>query len=96
MEGPELYLDYLNAPDVAALALTDNEIIEAVEAGLAAQGRGDTVIEPRMHLVPGRGIDGHFNAFGHMIAAEEILRELEKAGLLGETVTSPSSQSRAG
>jgi len=68
MEGPELYLDYLNAPDVAALALTDNEIIEAVEAGLAAQGRGDTVIEPRMHLVPGRGIDGHFNVLRGFVA----------------------------
>jgi ornithine cyclodeaminase len=56
-----LYLDYLNAADVAALALTDGEIVAAVEAGLAAQGRGETVIEPRMHLVPGRGIDGHFN-----------------------------------
>jgi len=68
MEGPELYLDYLNAPDVAALALTDNEIIEAVEAGLAAQGRIDTVIEPRMHLVPGRGIDGHFNVLRGFVA----------------------------
>jgi len=68
MEGPELYLDYLNAPDVAALALTDNEIIEAVEAGLAAQGRGDTVIEPRMHLVPERGIDGHFNVLRGFVA----------------------------
>ena len=64
----ELYLDYLNAPDVAALALTDNEIIEAVEAGLAAQGRGETVIEPRMHLVPGRGIDGHFNVLRGFVA----------------------------
>ncbi len=64
----ELYLDYLNAPDVAALALTDNEIIDAVEAGLAAQGRGETVIEPRMHLVPGRGIDGHFNVLRGFVA----------------------------
>ena len=42
-----LMVDYLNAPDVAALALTDDEILAAVEAGLAAQGRGETVIEPR-------------------------------------------------
>ncbi|MFO1306747.1 MAG: ornithine cyclodeaminase family protein [Burkholderiales bacterium] len=65
---PELHLDYLNAPDVAALALTDSEIIDAVEAGLAAQGRGETVIEPRMHLVPGGGIDGHFNVLRGFVA----------------------------
>lgn len=65
-QGP-LHLHYLNAPDVAALALTDDEIIAAVEAGLAAQGRGETVIEPRVHLVPGGGIDGHFNVLrGHV------------------------------
>jgi alanine dehydrogenase len=64
----ELYLDYLNAPDVAALALTDGEILAAVEAGLAAQGRGETVIEPRMHLVPGGGIDGHFNVLRGYVA----------------------------
>jgi hypothetical protein len=43
--GP-LLVDYLNGPDVAALALTDDEILTAVEAGLAAQGRGETVIAP--------------------------------------------------
>lgn len=57
----ELFIDYLNGPDVAALALTDDEILDAVEAGLAAQGRGETVIEPRMHLAPGREFNGHFN-----------------------------------
>ena len=40
-------------PTSRALALTDDEILDAVEAGLAAQGRGETVIEPRMHLMPG-------------------------------------------
>ena len=64
----ELYVDYLNAPDVAALGLTDAEIIDAVEAGLEAQGRGQTVIEPRMHLVPGGGIDGHFNVLRGYVA----------------------------
>jgi ornithine cyclodeaminase len=56
-----IYLHYLNAPDVEALALTDDEIIAAVEAGLAAQGRRETVIEPRMHLVPDPAVHGHFN-----------------------------------
>ena len=64
----ELFLDYLNGPDVAALALTDDEILAAVEAGLDAQGRGATVIEPRMHLVPGAGIHGHFNVLRGYVA----------------------------
>jgi alanine dehydrogenase len=52
---------YLNGPDVARLALTDHEILAAVEAALAAQGRGETVIEPRVHLVPESSSKGHFN-----------------------------------
>jgi ornithine cyclodeaminase len=68
-----LHLTYLNGPDVAALALTDDEILGSVEAGLAAQGNGRTVIEPRMHLVPGRDgggapIRGHFNVLRGYVA----------------------------
>ena len=58
---PPLYLTYLNALDVAALALSDDEILAAIEAALAAQGRGETVIEPRMHLIPDKAVHGHFN-----------------------------------
>jgi alanine dehydrogenase len=65
--GP-LMVDYLNGPDVAALALTDDEILTAVEAGLAAQGRGETVIEPRMHLAPDASFNGHFNVLRGYIA----------------------------
>jgi len=57
----EIHLHYLNAPDVEALALTNDEIIDAVESGLAAQGRREAVIEPRMHLVPDPAVHGHFN-----------------------------------
>jgi alanine dehydrogenase len=46
---------------VQALALTDAEILGAVERGLEAQGRGETVIEPRLHLVPEKDFPGHFN-----------------------------------
>jgi alanine dehydrogenase len=55
-----LELTYLNGDDVDALALTDEEILGAVRSVLAAQGRGETVIEPRTHLFP-RGATGHFN-----------------------------------
>ena len=47
-----IYIDYLNALDIEALAMTDDEILAAVEAGLVAQGNGQTVIEPRVHLEP--------------------------------------------
>lgn len=68
-----LSLVYLNASDVAALALTDDEILDAVGAGLHAQGEGRTVIEPRMHLVPGTtddgsAINGHFNVLRGYVA----------------------------
>lgn len=57
----QITLEYLGGPGVAALDLTDAEILSAVEAGLIAAGRGDTVIEPRMHLKPTAATDGHFN-----------------------------------
>jgi len=57
----QIDLTYLNGPDVAALSLTNDEILAAVESGLTAQGLGQTVIEPRMHLVPESSDKGHFN-----------------------------------
>jgi alanine dehydrogenase len=58
---PAVDITYLNGPDVARLELSNDEILAAVEAGLAAQGRGQTVIEPRVHLVPESSDKGHFN-----------------------------------
>src|SRR5690349_23505868 len=60
-QGARIDLTYLNGPDVARLALTDDEILAAVEGALAAQGRGETVIEPRVHLIPESSDKGHFN-----------------------------------
>jgi alanine dehydrogenase len=60
-ERPRVDITYLNGPDVEALALTDDEILAAVEAALAAQGRNETVVEPRVHLVPESSAKGHFN-----------------------------------
>jgi len=57
----QIHLTYLNGPDIAALALTNDEILTAVESGLRAQGLGQTVIEPRMHLIPESAEKGHFN-----------------------------------
>lgn len=57
---PPIYFTYLNRHDIEELNITDDEILTAIEDGLAAQGRGETVIEPRMHLEPGQA-NGHFN-----------------------------------
>ncbi len=57
----KIEITYLGGPDVAALNLTNDEILEAVNEGLVAAGRRQTVIEPRMHLKPSDQIDGHFN-----------------------------------
>lgn len=46
---------------MAALELANDEILDAVENALRAQGEGRTVIEPRMHLVADPDCGGHFN-----------------------------------
>jgi alanine dehydrogenase len=56
-----IYLRYLSHEDVTALGLTDAEILGAVEGALRAQGLGQVVIEPRVHLVPEKEYPGHFN-----------------------------------
>src|SRR5262245_21840899 len=52
---------YINGPDVERLALTPDDILRAIEMCLRAQGEGQTVIEPRVHLVPESSEKGHFN-----------------------------------
>jgi len=59
---------YLSGQDIAALDMTDAEILDAIEASLCAQGNGETVIEPRMHLVPDQSFAGHFNVLRGYIA----------------------------
>lgn len=59
-ESP-IFLTYLNGPDIASLELTDADVLGAVEKALDAQGRSQTVIEPRVHLVPRDSAKGHFN-----------------------------------
>ncbi|HVS56503.1 MAG TPA: ornithine cyclodeaminase family protein [Casimicrobiaceae bacterium] len=63
-----IFMHYLNGPDVQALELTDDEILGAVESGLLAQGRGQTVIEPRVHLIPDPAFNGHFNVLRGYVA----------------------------
>jgi ornithine cyclodeaminase len=63
-----IYIDYLNALDIDALALTNEEILAAIETSLAAQGNGKTVIEPRVHLEPDATFNGHFNVLRGYVA----------------------------
>ena len=43
---------YLNSKDIEEINLTNDEIINAVEDSLKAQGEGKTSIEPRVHIHP--------------------------------------------
>jgi len=63
-----IYIDYLNAFDIEALDLSNDEILAAIETSLAAQGRGQTVIEPRVHLEPDASFHGHFNVLRGYVA----------------------------
>ncbi len=67
--SPAAPIAYLNRADIEALALGDDEILAAVEAALARQGRGHAVIEPRSHLRP-QGVNGHFNVLRGVLPGE--------------------------
>ncbi len=68
MSCVEIHFTYLNGPDIERLAMTNQEILDAVEAGLRAQGLGQTVIEPRVHLEPDPAFRGHFNVLRGYVA----------------------------
>lgn len=63
-----IHLTYLSGPDIERLALSDEEILEAVEGGLRAQGQGQAVLEPRVHLEPDPAVRGHFNVLRGYLA----------------------------
>ena len=75
-ETPKVDMLYLNVHDVERLALADEEILAAIETSLATQGRGEAVIEPRMHLVPDASYPGHFNVLRGALKAP-----IERAGV---------------
>jgi len=56
-----LQLTYLSGDAIARLDLPDERLLAAVESALAAQGRGEAVLEPRVHLFPDPNVEGHFN-----------------------------------
>lgn len=74
-----IYLTYLNRLDVEALHMSDDEILGAIEQSLASQGRGETVIEPRVHLEPGVA-RGHFNVLRGALKAPIDLAGVKVVG----------------
>ena len=77
---PEVYIDFINKFDVDKVALTNDEILNAIEDSLKMQGRGETEIEPRTHIRPRAGVEGHFNVLRGWIGGEIALRRREEAG----------------
>jgi alanine dehydrogenase len=62
-----IWLRFLSGADIEGLGITSADAIAAVESVVAAHGRGETVFEPRTHLVPDNGGVGHFNILrGHV------------------------------
>lgn len=65
---PRLDIRFLSGADVEELALSDADVLAAVEAALRAQGEGEVVLEPREHLIPDPRFHGHFNLLRAYVA----------------------------
>ena len=67
---PPVYIDFLNRFDIESLNFDNQEILDAVELGLLMQGRGQVSIEPRTHIEPDNGVNGHFNVLRGWIGGD--------------------------
>jgi alanine dehydrogenase len=63
---------FLSGADVEELALTNEEVLAAVEAAVRAQGEEAVVLEPREHLVPDPAFGGHFNLLRAYVAPLDV------------------------
>ena len=75
-----IYIDFLNGLDIDALNLSNEDILTAIPASLALQGRGESVIAPRTHLISGGGINGHFTGLGAAVDTPVADRVEDYAG----------------
>lgn len=84
-------LRYLSASDIAALDLSDAELLAAVEDGFAAHGRAEALIEPRVPLT--RGADAFHLQRGallsHATAGLKVVGDFSANGA-GGLPTSPT------
>jgi len=56
-----LDLLFLSGDDVRAIALSDADVLGAVETAVRAQGERAVTLDPRVHHVPDPAFPGHFN-----------------------------------
>lgn len=63
-----LEVRFLSAEDVRRLAPAPAEVIAAIEEVVRAQGNGEVVLEPRIHLEPGASFGGHWNVLRAFVA----------------------------
>ncbi|MBA2692350.1 MAG: ornithine cyclodeaminase family protein, partial [Rubrobacter sp.] len=66
------WLRFVSGRDVERIRLTREEILNSVEGAVWAQGEGDVVLEPRMHLMPPNGGKGHFNVLRGYVGPENV------------------------
>lgn len=67
-----LDLRFVSDLDVERLRLTREDILGAVQGAVRAQGEGDVVLEPRVHLTPPNGGKGHFNVLRGYVGTDAV------------------------
>lgn len=72
MSAGALEILFLSAQDVEAVALSDGDVLAAVEEAVRAQGNGEVVLEPREHLAPDPAFEGHFNILRAYVAPLDV------------------------
>ena len=60
-DDSRLEILFLSGHDVEELAISLEDVLDAVEAALRAQGRGEVSLDPRVQHVPDESFPGHFN-----------------------------------
>jgi alanine dehydrogenase len=63
---------FISGPDVERVNLSRAEIFAAVESAVKAQGNGDVVLEPRVHLIPPNDGRGHFNILRAHLGPQQV------------------------
>ncbi len=73
---PNVEFLFLNRAEVEALVPPMAEVIDIVEAGLAAHGRGEVVLPPKSHIHLDDRYNGHFNVLAVLLHDRQVERNL--------------------